>query len=62
MNPKYGFQSVLIACTKLYKQTFDYKEHYFWDASKSTSLHLHRMMQFKALIFQLCNINANSYG
>lgn len=62
MKANYGFQSVLIACIVLYKQTFDYEAHYFWDASKSTSLHLHRIMQFKSLIFQLCNINANSYG
>ena len=62
MNPNYGFQSVLIARPTLYKQTFDYKPHYFWDAFKSVSLHLHRVMQFKSLIFQLCNINANSYG
>lgn len=62
MNHNYGFQSVLIASPKLYKQTFDYKARYFWDASKSVSLNLHRVMQFKSLIFQLCNINANSYG
>lgn len=62
MNPNYGFQSVLIASIELYKQNFDYKAHYFLDASKSTPLHLHKIMQFKSLIFQLCNINANSYG
>ncbi len=44
MNPNYGFQSVLIASIELYKQTFDYKAHYFLDASKSTSLHLPRKM------------------
>lgn len=29
MNPNYGFQSVLIDSTELYKQTFEYKAHYF---------------------------------
>lgn len=58
----YGFHSVLLASFELNKQTFDYKARYFWDASTSSSLHLHSIMQFNSLIFQLCNINANSYG
>lgn len=37
MKANYGFHSVLIASIKLYKQTFDYKAYYFWDASKSES-------------------------
>lgn len=58
-TPSMAFAVNSCCSSGIYKQTFDYKEHYFWDASKSMSLHRHWIIQLKALILQLCNIYAN---